>query len=87
MPPYSVNVAPSHLLEGDLLVLIEHFENIRSNQAYHYLPTYLPTYNTLRIAVREAWDAVVAEQLDALIDEMQDRCQAVIDKDGKHTKC
>ena len=42
------------------------------------------SYNTLRKAVREAWDAVTSEQLDALINEMKDRCQAIIDADGKH---
>ena len=44
------------------------------------------SYNTLRKAVREAWDAVTSEQLDALIDEMHDRCKAVIIAEGRHTK-
>ena len=44
------------------------------------------TYPRLRIAVRQAWDAVGKERLDHLIDEMHDRCQAVIDAKGMHTK-
>lgn len=44
------------------------------------------SYNILRKAVGEAWDAVTSDQLDELIDKMPDRCQAVIDSDGKHTR-
>ena len=44
------------------------------------------SYNTLRKAAREAWDAVTPEQLDALIDEMHDRCLAVIIAEGRHTE-
>jgi len=44
------------------------------------------SYDVLRKAVREAWDAVTAEQLDELIDSMHARCQAVIDSDGKQTR-
>ncbi len=41
------------------------------------------SYNTLRKAVREAWDAVTPEQLNKLIEFMRARCQAVIAADGK----
>ena len=44
------------------------------------------TYPRFRIAVHQAWDAVGKDQLDYLIDEMHDRCQAVIDAKGSHTK-
>jgi len=44
------------------------------------------SYNTLRNAVKKAWDAVTPKQLDELIDSMSARCQAVIDADGKHTE-
>ena len=44
------------------------------------------SYNTLRKAVREAWNAVTPEQLDALIDEMHDRCEAVIIAEGRHSR-
>ncbi len=43
-------------------------------------------YNTLRKAVREAWDAVTFEQLKELLDSMHDRCEAVIAAEGKQTK-
>ena len=44
------------------------------------------TYPRLRSAVNEAWDAVPADYLSQLIDEMPARCQAVIDAKGKITK-
>ena len=37
------------------------------------------TYSRLRIAVRQAWNAVDKRRLNHLVDEMHDRCQAVID--------
>ena len=43
------------------------------------------TYNLLRSAVREAWDAVPDDFLNQLIDDMPKRCKAVIRADGKHT--
>jgi len=43
------------------------------------------SYNTLRKAVREAWDAVTPEQSEELIDSMHDRCEAVIAAEGKET--
>ncbi len=42
--------------------------------------------STIRKAVREAWDAVTPEQLNELINEMQARCQAVIDAEGAPTE-
>ena len=42
-------------------------------------------YNQLRMAVRDAWDAVPADFLSQLIDDMPKRCKAVIRADGKHT--
>ena len=42
------------------------------------------SYNILRKAVREAWDAVAPKQSDELIDSMHNRCQAVIIAQGKH---
>lgn len=41
---------------------------------------------SLRQAVTEAWEAVVQDQLEELIDSMHDRRQAVIDTKGMHTK-
>jgi ketohexokinase/beta-glucosidase len=45
-----------------------------------------PTYDELRVIVREAWESISIEFLRELIDSMHDRCQAVIDADGGHTK-
>lgn len=44
------------------------------------------SYDQLRIAVREAWDSIPASYLVELIESMPNRCQAVIDADGGHTK-
>jgi hypothetical protein len=37
------------------------------------------SYNKLRSAAKEAWNAIGAEELLALVREMLARCQAVID--------
>lgn len=44
------------------------------------------SYDSLRKAVREVWDAVTPQQLDGLIDSMKERCQAVIDAEGRYTR-
>jgi len=44
------------------------------------------SYPRLREAVIEAWNAVTDEQVKELIKSMHDRCQAVIDAEGWHTK-
>lgn len=44
------------------------------------------SYDRLRQAVKEAWEAVCQDQLEELIDSMHDRCQAVIDANGMHWK-
>jgi hypothetical protein len=49
-------------------------------------PDYHTSYEKLKRAVREAWDAIGAEELLALVREMPARCQAVIDAQGGHTK-
>ncbi len=43
-------------------------------------------YKILRKVVREAWDSISVKQLNELIDLMHQRCQDVIDAEGKHTK-
>src|SRR5438034_11764130 len=51
-----------------------------------YLENMFPeqmTFSQLRVAVQEAWDSITVNQLNELIDSMHDRCQAVIDADGK----
>lgn len=44
------------------------------------------TYDQLRKAVIDAWNAVPNDFLNQLIDDMPNRCKAVIDADGKHTR-
>ena len=44
------------------------------------------TYPQLRKAVNEAWEAVSADYLGQLLDEMPARCQAVINAKGKIPK-
>ena len=42
-------------------------------------------YSQLRAAVQKTWDSITVDQLNELIDEMHDCCQAVIDANGMHT--
>ena len=44
------------------------------------------SYDRLRGAVREAWDAITPQELDDLVDGMRELCQAVIDTEGKYTR-
>jgi hypothetical protein len=52
----------------------------------HYRDEDKLSYDRLRQAVREAWDAITSSQLDSLIESMSKRCQAVIDVEGRHIK-
>ena len=45
-----------------------------------------PSFNSLRKMVEEAWNNVPSDELEALINSMHSRCQAIIKADGKHTK-
>ena len=47
-------------------------------------PDYHSSYDKLRTAVKEAWDVIGADELQALVREMPARCQAVIDVEGRH---
>jgi hypothetical protein len=51
----------------------------------HY-PEYHSSYDKLRRVVKEAWEAVGADEPLALVREMPARCQAVIDAQGGYTK-
>ena len=54
-----------------------------------YIQQHFPekmSYNRLREAVKEAWEVITEAELDSLMDEMGDRCQNVIDADGKFTR-
>lgn len=44
------------------------------------------TYDRLRIAVKEAWDAIEDWYLEELLSTMPERCEAVIAADGLHTR-
>ena len=44
------------------------------------------SYPRLREAVIEAWNSITDEQIKELIGTMPERCQAVIDAQGGHTK-
>jgi hypothetical protein len=43
-------------------------------------------YPALRLAVKEAWEAIEPSFLAELLAQMRERCQAVIDARGMHTK-
>jgi transposase len=49
-------------------------------------PEIYRSYPRLRTAIIEAWNSITDEKIRALIGTMYDRCQAVIDADGWHTK-
>jgi hypothetical protein len=51
----------------------------------HY-PEYHSSHDKLRRVVKEAWEAVRADELLALVREMPARCEAVIDAQGGYTK-
>jgi hypothetical protein len=44
------------------------------------------SYDRLREAIKSAWDQILASDLDALIEDIGNRCQAVIDADGLFTR-
>ena len=46
----------------------------------------LLSYDALREAITAAWAAIEEDYLEELLSTMPDRCQAVIDADGKHTR-
>jgi hypothetical protein len=45
-----------------------------------------PSYDNLRRYVKEAWDAVPDDYFEQLLHSMPDRCKAVIEAEGAHTK-
>jgi hypothetical protein len=44
------------------------------------------SYPRLRTAVCEAWNSITEEDIKYLIKSIHDRCQAVINAEGWHTK-
>ena len=73
-PPYSPDLNP-----------IETVWNLMKDYIADNYPERL-TYDRLREAVREAWEQITEEYLGNLIGKMRDRCQAVMDAQGKHTR-
>ena len=75
-PPYSPDLNP-----------IEEVWNIMKDWIQeHYGDEDRLSYDSLRKAIREAWNAVGEDQLRRLIGEMRERCQAVINAKGGHTQ-
>ena len=44
------------------------------------------SYNQLRVAVKEVWEAISANQLNSLIDSIREHYEAVINAKGGFTK-
>lgn len=44
------------------------------------------THDQLRVIVQEAWETITPEYLQSLVDSMRERCEAVIEAEGGHTK-
>lgn len=75
-PPFSPN-----------LNSIETVWNWMKDWQNHYDDEQLGDQGLLRTAVKGAWDAVPTAYLQELLDSMPAHCQAVIDADGRHTRC
>ena len=65
---------------------IEHVWNEMKDWLSLNYPSRQATYDQLRQRVREALDNIGIDTLRTLVASMPDRCQAVIDASGKHTK-
>jgi transposase len=76
-PPYSPDLNPIEEIWNRMKDYIE----------AHYPPGGRQrTYDELRRIVNEAWDSITPEDFREVIGTMRDRCQAVIDAQGGHTK-
>ena len=64
---------------------IENVWNKMKDYLQHHFPENM-SYDQLRAAVREAWDAIDEDYLHGLIESMHERCWAVIETDGMYTK-
>ena len=73
-PPYSPDLNPIEMVWNWMKDYIQNHFGERMS------------YDRLRRAVREAWEAVPQEYLTELLESMPKRCQAVIDANGMHTK-
>jgi hypothetical protein len=73
-PPFSPDLNP-----------IERLWHLMKNYLQENYPEKM-SYDSLRVAVKTAWEVVGASELDSLIAQMPDRCQAVIDANGLFTR-
>ncbi|KAJ9292418.1 hypothetical protein DTO271G3_8799 [Paecilomyces variotii] len=74
-PPYSPDLNPIETVWDEMKDwLDEHYPNPK-----------LP-YPILRRAVQEAWDTIGSARLHKFMEEMHDRCWAVIEAEGMHTR-
>jgi hypothetical protein len=73
-PPYSPDLNP-----------IERVWHIIKNYLQDNYPEIMG-YDELWAAVKDAWEKVGQFEFEGLINEMHDRCQAVIDAEGRFTK-
>lgn len=74
-PPFSPDLNP-----------IETVWNWMKDWIWNHYPKDSMTYDELRKAVTEAWEAVPEDWLIELVRGMKERCQAVIDANGMYTK-
>lgn len=74
-PPYSTDLSPIETLWDEMKDYIQdHYPQVHSS------------YKRLRAAVQEAWESITHERIKELVHSMRERCQAVIDANGWHTK-
>ena len=73
-PPYSPDLNP-----------IESVWHIMKNYLQDNYPEVMG-YDQLRVAVTDAWNKVGQFEFEELINSMSERCQAVIDAEGRFTK-
>ena len=68
------------------LNLIETLQDKIKDYIKEKYPEIHSSYPRLRATVCEAWNSIIEEDIQGLIKPMHDRCQAVIDAEGWHTK-
>ncbi|KAL1961378.1 hypothetical protein VTO42DRAFT_106 [Malbranchea cinnamomea] len=74
-PPYSPDLSPMETI----------WDKMKDWIQGHY-PQENLTYDQLRDAVQKAWDSVSQNDVQQLVSQMQERCQAVLDAHGQYTK-